>query len=170
MRVKAMRFNLILVSAVFVIGISAFAAADYKIPVPTVGQFINVFAFTCQQIKQCPAHVLIDSAGNEKGVPGNPVVTAEAPYQQAPLGFQVLSNLPVSTTLAVPAGAAFAKICVEGVAVRYRDDGVAPTATVGMPLAPLLSLTSQPGCMQYAGTLSALQFIQQAPGASMDVS
>lgn len=64
--------SVILVAASFVIA-SVLARADYVIPVPNSGTLATVFAFVCQGTKQCPSHVLIDSAGNEKATSGNPV-------------------------------------------------------------------------------------------------
>lgn len=48
-------------------------------------------------------------------------------------------------------------------AVRWRDDGTAPTATVGMRLAPGAQL-------EYDGDLSAIQFIEEAASAKINVS
>ena len=46
--------------------------------------------------------------------------------------------------------------------VRWRDDGVAPTASVGMPLAVGTSLS-------YDGDLKAIRFIQQAATGYINV-
>lgn len=83
------------------------------------------------------------------------------------LGYCQLTSLSAATLLSscaggIPAGATVAQISVETAAVRYRDDGVAPTTTVGMP-API-------GSFQYSGPLSALQFIAQTAGSVVDVS
>lgn len=60
------------------------------------------------------------------------------------------------TSAGIPLGATAVVISVETAGVRWRDDGSAPTATVGMPIAaatvPYL----------YNGTLSALRFIAQS--------
>jgi hypothetical protein len=53
-------------------------------------------------------------------------------------------------------------IRTEAQAVRYRDDGIAPTTTVGMPLAVGVSL-------QYTGPLANVQFIQQTSGALLNI-
>jgi hypothetical protein len=55
--------------------------------------------------------------------------------------------------LTVPAGSRFAEIIVDVAGVRYRDDGTAPTASVGMPL-------SAGAVLEYDGSLSAVQFIR----------
>src|SRR5882672_6430716 len=57
-----------------------------------------------------------------------------------PLGYCQLTSLAAATKLSacsggIPAGATSALISVEGAAIRYRDDGTAPTTTVGMPIA-----------------------------------
>ncbi len=79
------------------------------------------------------------------------------------LGYEQLTSLTTATALTPPAGATLAVISVEGAAVRYRDDGTAPTATVGMPLAISQQFT-------YSGDFSKLEFIGQAAGAILNVS
>jgi hypothetical protein len=75
-------------------------------------------------------------------------------------------NLPSVPTTAP--SALIAEICVETAGVRYRDDGVAPTASVGMPV---VATSSAPACFQYAGPLSAIQFIAISGGSpTMDVA
>jgi hypothetical protein len=54
-------------------------------------------------------------------------------------------------------------ITSEAAAVRWRDDGVAPTASVGMPLAAGVTL-------QYDGDISRVRFIQQTAGAKLNIS
>lgn len=51
----------------------------------------------------------------------------------------------------------------EGAAIRWRDDGVAPTASTGMPLAVGVE-------MVYHGPLSKLQFIEQSASATLNAS
>ena len=81
-----------------------------------------------------------------------------------PLGYQQLASLSSAAGLTVPAGATHVLLQAEAQTVRFRDDGTAPTATVGMPLlvagAPLL----------YSGTPSALQFIAAATGGIVNAS
>lgn len=80
------------------------------------------------------------------------------------LGYQQITVLTASTGLTVPAGAATAVVNVESQAVRWRDDGTAPTATVGMPLAAGSTYTFT------ISQLSVLRFIEQAVGAKLNVS
>jgi hypothetical protein len=77
-----------------------------------------------------------------------------------PIGYCQISAPAAATKLStcaggIPANARMAYIVVETGAVRYRDDGVAPTAAVGMPIAI-------GGSLFYTGTLSSFQVIQQA--------
>ncbi len=87
------------------------------------------------------------------------------------LGYQQITSLSTPAALTVPtvdANGLFVKptiaiITPEGAAVRWRDDGVLPTGTVGMPLAAGVTL-------QYDGSLSQIRFIQQAPGAIINIA
>lgn len=79
------------------------------------------------------------------------------------LGYQQITSLSASTALTVPTGATMALIVPESQAVRWRDDGTAPTASVGMPVAVGESLN-------YDGDLSRIRFIQQAASATLNVS
>lgn len=86
-------------------------------------------------------------------------------------GYQQITTLSSATGLTVPAttptGLAykpnFALITPEGQAVRWRDDGTSPTASVGMPLAVGVTL-------QYDGDLSRIKFIEQSSGAKLNIS
>lgn len=56
-----------------------------------------------------------------------------------------------------------AVFCVETTAIRFRDDGTAPTASVGMPV-------GVGGCWEYTGNPANLSFIRQsASTATIDV-
>ena len=89
-----------------------------------------------------------------------------------PLGFCQLSVTTAAQTSScsggIPSGATWALICNEGAAARYRDDGTAPTASVGMPLS-----TGSPGapvCINYFAKFSALQWIAQSGTSVLDIS
>ena len=79
------------------------------------------------------------------------------------LGYQQITSLTSSTALTVPAGASMAVIVPEGQALRWRDDGVAPTATVGMPV-------YVGAVLNYDGDLKLIRFIQQSSGGILNVS
>jgi hypothetical protein len=83
-----------------------------------------------------------------------------------PLGYCQLTSLAAATLLSscsagVPATANAVYLVVESQGVRIRDDGVAPTASVGLPVAAGSGL-------YYAGTLSGLQIIQQSASATVN--
>ena len=115
------------------------------------------------------AVTLFDNNGNALGVTGNALVvtggTSGAGYAATPKGYQQLTSITSSTGLTVPSGATYCVVVVEANGVRYRDDGTAPTASVGMPLAVGQSVS-------FYGTteLAAVKFIQQASGAILNVS
>jgi len=87
------------------------------------------------------------------------------------LGYQQITDLSASIGLTIPTLApdgsnqkpTFALIICETQGVRWRDDGTAPTASVGMPLAAGVPL-------QYDGDLNKIRFIQQTASAKLNVS
>ena len=81
----------------------------------------------------------------------------------APLGYQQITSLSAAIGLTVPAGADCALIIAEAQAVRFRDDGTNPSATVGMPLAVAQEFF-------YIGNLSAIKFFEQTASAKLNVS
>lgn len=86
-----------------------------------------------------------------------------SPVQVTPLGYQQMTSISAATSLpSIPANATAAFIDCEVSNVRWRDDGVAPTATVGKNL----YVGSQ---FWYKGSLSALQVIQVSAGGICNV-
>lgn len=88
------------------------------------------------------------------------------------MGYQQITLGAASTALTVPsidpntgqnAMPTHAVIIVDGTSVRYRDDGVDPTASIGMPLL-------QGTVFIYDGDLRKLRFIRTAAGAILNVS
>ena len=87
------------------------------------------------------------------------------------LGYQQITSLSAATGLTVPiidvqglsCKPVIAIITPETQTVRWRDDGVAPTASVGMPLAAGVTL-------QYDGDLTKIQFIEQTASAKINIS
>jgi len=87
------------------------------------------------------------------------------------LGYQQITSLSSASSLTVPATDSnglkqrpvIALITPESQDVRWRDDGVAPTATVGMPLASGVTL-------QYDGDLTKIKFIEQTASAKINIS
>jgi len=88
------------------------------------------------------------------------------------LGYQQITSLSASTALTVPTRnpatgdlqqPTLALIVVEGQSVRWRDDGVAPTASIGMPV-----LAN--GMLSYDGNLQNIRFIQTTASATINVT
>jgi hypothetical protein len=87
------------------------------------------------------------------------------------MGYQQITSLSSATKLTVTqrdlnglvGTTRIAIITPETQGVRWRDDGTAPTASVGMPLAAGVTL-------QYDGDLSQIQFIEQAASAKLNVT
>lgn len=87
------------------------------------------------------------------------------------LGYEQITGLSSAKGLTVPTRdvnglsckPSIALIVAESAAVRWRDDGVAPTASVGMPLAAGVTL-------QYDGDLTYIQFIEQSGSSKLNVS
>ena len=84
------------------------------------------------------------------------------------MGLSVTSGAAVGLTPPAGAKATIAEICVENGQVRYRDDGTAPTASLGIPVTPNLA-SSIPTCFQYAGPLGSIQFIATSATATLNV-
>lgn len=101
-------------------------------------------------------------------------IVKAGPY--LPLGYCQMTSLASAKALttancssgAVPNGAIIAEICVETAGVRYRDDGTAPTASVGIPVVPT---ATAPQCYAYAIiSLGAVQFIAISGSPVVNVS
>ncbi len=85
---------------------------------------------------------------------------------EKPLGYQQIASLSGAQSLTVPAGTKLILITPETQAVRWRDDGTAPTATVGYPLAAGSEL-------RYTGTaagMRAIQVIEQTASAKLNIT
>jgi hypothetical protein len=90
-----------------------------------------------------------------------------ASYVYTPLGFQALgvgTSTAVSLTIPALSAPRLVEICLEANQVRYRDDGTAPTTTVG----ELVTYTLTP-CFPYSGSISAIQFIATVTPTTLDV-
>jgi hypothetical protein len=75
-----------------------------------------------------------------------------------------LTTILVGGVVGIPAGANIALLQVDTANVRFRDDGVPPTASVGMQLASALLP------FEYSGNLGALQFIAVSGNPILNVS
>lgn len=83
------------------------------------------------------------------------------------LGYQQITSLSASTGLTVPTTGPQRPVrCIitpQTQAVRWRDDGTAPTASIGYPLAVGSEL-------KYDGDLNAIRFIEQVASAAINVT
>jgi hypothetical protein len=95
----------------------------------------------------------VDSAGAAK------------PATLTPKGYQQIVTVDNTTVwqLTVPGGSRYAVIRVSAQAIRWRDDGVNPTTTVGMSQAVGSELA-------YDGSLSAFRLIAVVAGAIIDIA
>lgn len=86
---------------------------------------------------------------------------------RVPKGYSQIEQLAgpkgLAAANAIPSGANYAIIVVEGADVRWRDDGTNPTTSVGMPL-------PNGGVLEYDGKLSVIKFIQVSAGAKLNIS
>ncbi len=89
-----------------------------------------------------------------------------------PCGYQQITVLSSAVGLTVPAAGAIpagqqaptrALIVPEAQAVRWRDDGTDPSATVGQPLAVGAEL-------RYDGDLKKIKFFEQAASAKLNIT
>lgn len=90
-------------------------------------------------------------------------VIASMPAPLLALGYEQVAGLDTAKGLTAPDGAIYAMIQAEGASVRWRDDGVAPSATVGMRL-PVGSE------LHYDGNMASLRVIQEGSGAKLNIS
>lgn len=125
----------------------------------TANATLNPPAYTAgtQALSQTLGGALRTTIVSGGGGPG----TGTAPYIYTPLGYQQITVTSLST-LTVPTGATSAFVTVETAPIRYRDDGSAPSAIVGYPLAVGQQLI-------YSGSLAAVQLIAQSGTPVVDV-
>ena len=94
------------------------------------------------------------------------------PGSITPKGFCQITVTTATTFSAagctVPNGSTYALICNESTAARYRDDGVAPTASVGQIIGT--GTATAPICAGFSTTMSALQFITESGSSLLDIS
>jgi hypothetical protein len=89
---------------------------------------------------------------------------ADPGYRVVPLGYQQITSA-AAMSFTIPTGATMAFVTVSGNSVRYRDDGTAPTALLGVTL----PVTTAGLPFLYQGTLSKIQFIPTTGSATLDV-
>lgn len=112
----------------------------------------------------CPIVAVLGSVA-AGGTASSANATAVVNASLTPKGYQQIAaaTLAAATHLTPPVGSRIAQINVEAQAVRWRDDGVAPSATVGV-------LVPVGATFEYDGDLTAIQFIAAAAGTILNVS
>lgn len=87
------------------------------------------------------------------------------PLKLTPLGYSQIAATGAAATLGtIPAGANMAVISVETAAIRWRDDGTPPTASIGMPIAAAAAP------LDYYGNLGAFEIIAQTGSPVVNVN
>jgi hypothetical protein len=86
-----------------------------------------------------------------------------SPLHSTQLGYEQITGLSSVQSLTVPSGANYAIITAKTKGVRFRADGVNPSAGVGQPLEAGQTL-------EYDADLSAIKFIEQAASAELNVA
>jgi len=79
------------------------------------------------------------------------------------LGYQQITPGATSTALTIPAGARFILIQSHTNPIRWRDDGTAPSATIGMRIPVGVDFL-------YDGELQKFRIIEEATGAIVNIS
>lgn len=101
---------------------------------------------------------------NQQNLVAGAIPSNSVPYIYTALGFQQITSLATSTALTVPTGAKFAQVNVAGTGgVSWRDDGTAPTASIGMQVATSTTFN-------YTGSLSAIRFILSSLSPVLNIS
>lgn len=85
------------------------------------------------------------------------------PGHLAPNGCAQITNVSASTGISPVDRSVVALIQAESQTVRWRDDGVAPTTTVGNRLFADDTLI-------YTGDMNALKFIEEAASAKLNIA
>lgn len=112
--------------------------------------------------------ILIGDGVAGTGVPAGTTVVSQTSGTVGGAGVYVTSVATTSgsaslTSGGIPPGATAAYLQVDTAAVRYRDDGGAPTASVGVSIASA-------GTLFYAGTLSKIRFILQTGSPLVNIA
>lgn len=121
----------------------------------------------------CPADVQQYTGAD--GHPANASASSPLPMHDAapahsegtpvtPLGVTPLAVSSSAVAPTIPTGATWCYFKIETAAVRWRDDGTNPTASVGWPQTIGETFTL------YVGSLAAVKFIRQSADATVDLA
>lgn len=112
--------------------------------------------------------ILLGDAVAGTGAPAGTTIVSQTSGTPGGAGVYVTSGPTTSssnslTSGGIPPGATSAYLEAETAGIRYRDDGAAPTTSVGMIIA-------SGGAIYYVGTLSALRFIAASGSPILNVA
>jgi hypothetical protein len=103
------------------------------------------------------------------GFLATPAIPQTPGSQIKPLGYcqlSVTTAVQTSTCSGFSTLATYAAVCNEGSAARWRDDGTAPTTTIGQPWGS--GTATAPVCGSMATTFSTLQWVAESGTATLD--
>lgn len=131
-------------------------------------QFTGTGSGTNLTVSAVTGIILVGDDVRGTGVPTGTTIISQTSGTTGGAGVYVTSQATTSSSASltsggIPPGATLALIAAETQGVRYRDDGAAPTALIGQPIAAGGSIT-------YQGTFSNLQIIQQSVSATADIT
>jgi hypothetical protein len=123
---------------------------------------MNDIVFQSEALASPPSGTAVETVPGKDGSARQ--IVADGPYVYTPLGYSQLTLSGTAQNLPdIPTGATIAQLSLEGNAnARYRDDGTAPTSSVGMPV-----YSTQ--AFQYSGNLSAFSIIAQAGSPILNI-
>jgi hypothetical protein len=109
-----------------------------------------------------------DAVNSGSGVPAGTTIVSQTSGTPGGAGIYVTSQATTSSTAAltsggVPPGANTAALASDTAAVRYRDDGAAPTASVGFPISTTCVIL-------YVATLPKVQFIAETGSPVLNIA
>ncbi len=146
-----------IVAALCVVGLVA-ASPAWAVPDQVVTGYMSLTG--------CPSAALTPCFVPFTGSTGGGGAISTVPDASVPTGYQQITNLTASTVVTPAAGSTYCNVVATGAAVMERDDGVAPTASVGFPLAIGQSATFRLSATGF----SNWRFIQQAATATLNVA
>lgn len=166
-----------LLSYVFMLLVVMQASFAQTIPTNYPGAVYNTTPPSLANKQSAPLQS--DTSGNLKvNLAGSsvPITTAAGIYIYTPTGYCKLSVTGATATLTsscaggIPVGTQYALVCNEGSQARWRNDGPAPTTSLGQVLGA--GDVAAPLCTTFQSNFTALSWIEQTGSgtATLDIS
>ena len=135
------------------------------------GSFTGVIAGTNLTVSSLTGSIVVGQPLVGSGIAAGTLITGQTSGTLGQAGIYSINNSQTvgsesMTTAGVPASASYVVLCATSQTINYRDDNTAPTATPGS--GGQFIPASQ--CIPYNGTITNLQFFQQAAGAVLGAS